>query len=506
MAVCGQEACSELPTIQQLLLDQENEAVESLINPCLEQVDQGDVPPGRQGEIWRTATWWAVQSGHHEEALGFGKRAVVLLPLLEDPAEKARILQELGNAYFFQNQYYRAEDSFRYARGFAEKSGDEELYRTVTKDLGVALGSRGAFAEAIGILRLVDDKSEKAKTSALAVSVLGNLSGYYRRLGFRELAYDSLLEALEVAQNRQVDHEIADIMLRIGHLWWGAGEVKQARDAFEEALEHSHHSNFGSLSWLLSSARDAELELGRYPEALAYGREALEYSSAIGNRKQMVYDLFGMADVLLESGDRSGESYLGQIEALGSSLDSWDRIWLHKLQGDAERLKGDTDSEITHLRSAMTGLRRAFAHWSERDEPSGWERAAYDPIFRRNVEALTRRSNPGDWEEAFSVVSEGRDFARGGERRQFGNPTGDTLGPVDDPDYRRLWNRRQSLRREMEGPETLPLDRFQELVDLELEIAAGEKTMAVGSSHGFEFRSLAGEKLHARLDSKTVLP
>lgn len=505
VAICGQEVCSELASIQDLLVDQENEAAGFLIQPCLDRAIKRDGSPEHLAEIWRTASWWAVQSGRQAQALSFAEKAVALFSEFDDPGEKARVLQELGNSHFYLGHYDRAEDSFRYARSFAKESADHDLYQTVIKDLGVTLGSQGAFDEAIGMLRLVDNKSHDAKSSALAVSVLGNLSGYYRRLGFRELAYDSLQEALSVAQTRGVDHEIADIMLRIGHLWWRAGEVEQARDAFSVALRHSHRSGFGSQSWLLNSARDAELELDRFPEALAYARQALEYSSSIGNRQQMVYDLLGLADVLLESGDLSGESYLQQIESMEVVLDPGDRMWLRKLRADGERVRGDHDAEVAYLDQALSDLRLTITDRVKAGAISVAERESYDPIYRRAVEALTRRSRPEDWERAFSLVSESREFARG--RESTGRQDQLTLRSdrSEDAHYQKLWKQRQSLRREMEKVESFPLERFQDLVDLEIEIAGHEKIMESGLPSAFNPEPLRLEKTLKRLGPQTVL-
>lgn len=208
------------------------------------------------------------------------QRLAALLARADDAAldVRAHALRDLGGATEVCGDWRSAggyyEQSLRLYRQLGDETGELRLMHRV---LLIAL-VRGDLDAAETI---ADEGGRRARASGLRyeLSEFLNVSGRIQeRRGNPELARDQQQESL-------------DLLREIGH--WPWGETSRLRDLAE-----------------LSSL------LGRHDEALAYGRDALEVTSRVGNRIKTVMALAALALIARRRGDDAQAGRLwGAIEA-----------------------------------------------------------------------------------------------------------------------------------------------------------------------------------------------
>jgi len=191
---------------------------------------------------------------------------------------RARALRDLGASMLIAGEFDRAATAYRHSLELFEQLGDENRIIQARHRLASAAIDRDDLAGA-------------------------------RRL---------LTESLAQARAGRFRYEEAEILASLGWVEFRDGDLEKALELQLAALQGIRDVggwSWGESNWLVNAAQFSVL-LGRLRDAERYGRQALELSTAIGNRINMAYGLAVLALAAQSGGDdqRAGRLW-GAIEA-----------------------------------------------------------------------------------------------------------------------------------------------------------------------------------------------
>jgi tetratricopeptide (TPR) repeat protein len=139
---------------------------------------------------------------------------------------------------------------------------------------------RAAGERAVEIYRGLADRTELAE----ALRGLAQLIGWYFR-DERELADALACESIEIARGLDDPVQLA-LSLRTRGLTIDISDIPQKRAVLEESLALlRRHGNDRQMASMLTWISDFEFSAGDWPQALAYGREAVSYAESSGSNQ-----------------------------------------------------------------------------------------------------------------------------------------------------------------------------------------------------------------------------
>ncbi len=236
----------------------------------------------------------------------------------------AEAQKQLGQALFSAGAFAEAAQELRAVLDIYERRGDIEEAAFVNGCLGSVLGSLGRLEESATHLEHARQQWKKVGNAKEMSWVLNNLAMTYLQMGQRDLAYELLLESL--AKTRQGGHERAE-------------------------------------AYALVSLADIEQQWNDLPSARRRYEEALALSGDLGEMTLATHAMTGLALTCLYEGDR-GKADVLALRALVSAEQrgsDYEQGLAHAVRGRIFRQQGRLEEAISALQSATALFERSGA-------------------------------------------------------------------------------------------------------------------------------------------------
>ncbi len=295
----------------------------------------------------------------NEEASYFFLQALKYYP---DPADPVRwdALGSLGEVYVLQGKMAEARTRYEEMRKLAEAAGHSG--HTAAANLGLAEVARclSDYGQQISFARVAYRLALKAGLDAAqadALQVLGlahyNLGRFYKAIRCYSLALDLLTQTGDV-------RIASNVLNRMGLAFMSRGDMKRAKELFEEALSvaqtndlrirSSVHNNLGCI---------AENE-GRYTEAISRYSSAEAIAQEWGDRYYMTLSVLNRASALIrlnaiQEAEEQTRRALRLAVELGEKLL---QCYLTVFQGQIRRVRKEYDDAASYIDEARRNARR----------------------------------------------------------------------------------------------------------------------------------------------------
>ena len=294
--------------------------------------------------------------GENEDALTYLQQALQLREKLNNPGDIAQTLQSLGTAYAALGQYDSAMESFMRGLDLYRKSGDSLSAAKMSHSMALVFEYQGRIGPAVSILQdAVKAFRDAGDRSSNMAEALGDLAGALAEAGHGAESGKLIDEALGLARGLKNDSLTASVLESQGDGSFYQGDLKSARNSYEQGLRLATHSNDkdGVMIARLNLNRVAVFD-GRARAAVGNLRALAQQADREGRRYISVAASALLAQALIEIKDYSGakqelQRALGRSEKLGLRLEA---MRIHYLLGTALRRSGNTDSNTQFSESA----------------------------------------------------------------------------------------------------------------------------------------------------------
>ncbi|MGC2182742.1 MAG: tetratricopeptide repeat protein, partial [Terriglobales bacterium] len=298
--------------------------------------------------------------GKNDDALTYYQQALQLREKLNVPGDIADTLHNLGETYAKTAQYDSAMASYMRALDLRRKSGDAHGAALESHSIGMVFIYQGRYGAAVNSLREAvkgfHDLKDRTRTMA---QILSDYADALAQAGRGEEAGKSLAEAQGLARGLKNDNLMADILNTQGDLRFYRGDVKAAKDLYQQALQTASRVKAGD-KILVSKFNLAKADVaeGQAKAALSNLRQVANQADTLGLKYLSVDCSVYMAQAMINGKDYSRarqelEQPLGTSEKLGLRMLT---VRIHYLLGTSARLSGDAGEAANQYRQAASLL------------------------------------------------------------------------------------------------------------------------------------------------------
>jgi len=298
-----------------------------------------------------------LQKGENEDALTYLQQASQLREKLNVPADIAETLHNLGEAYANLGQYDEAMTSQMRGLELYRKDGNNQGAAVVSHSLGVVFEYQGRLGPAIGALQdAVKGFRDVGDRSVSMAQALNDLGGVLAKSGRGAEAPKLLEEAQGLARGLKNDGLSASILDHQGDASFYQGDVKSAKDSYQQALHLASHSSEKNvlLATKLNLAK-VEIPEGHAQAAAGELRTLGQQADSLGAKYLLVDCSISLAEALIKGKDYAHareelQRTLGKSEKLGLRLEN---ARIHLLLGTSLRLSGNAAEATSQDREAI---------------------------------------------------------------------------------------------------------------------------------------------------------
>ncbi len=238
--------------------------------------------------------------GDGNNAFTYYQQALQLREKLGVPGDIAESLEGLSEAYTTTGQYDQAMTALMRALELARKVGDVHGTAIILRQTGRVFEYQGRFGAAVKSMQdAVKSFRDQGENGLNMGEFLNDLAGALARVGRGDEAAASLTEADKIQQTLKNDALQASILNTRGDIAFYRGDLKGAKQSYEQALRLATRTKEGEVTLLskLNVARVAVAE-GRFAEALRQLKPLLDGKSAVSANLGMQIDL-GIAEATI---------------------------------------------------------------------------------------------------------------------------------------------------------------------------------------------------------------
>ena len=298
-----------------------------------------------------------LQKGENQDALTYLQQALQFREKLNVPGDIADTLHNLGEAYANMGQYDRAMTSHMRGLDLYRKGGDNQGAAVVSHSLGLVFEHQGRLGPAIDALQdAVKSFGGLGDRSSSMAEALSDLGGALALAGRGAESTKPLEEAQGLARSLKNDAFSADILNNQGNAHFYQGDVKSAKDAYQQALHLASRTSDRDV--LLSS----KLNLSKMAIAEGHSQAAIgglqsltQQADSLGTKYLSVDCSISLAEALIKSKDygharQELQRTLSKSEKMGLRLQN---ARIHYLLGSSLRLSGAASEATAQYRAAI---------------------------------------------------------------------------------------------------------------------------------------------------------
>lgn len=254
-------------------------------------------------------------------SLIYGKEALALANELENPQMKAEIVNYLGVAHYYNNEFSLALEYLLEALTLRQELGDEKLQATTLNNIGNVYLATGSHDQAIEYYLNSLALKERNGLEKQIPSTLINLASLYNSKGDQEKAFDYIHRAIDQLEGEPDAPGLSSAWSNLASIYRQMGKLRQAVEMNRQALEISQRlEKYWEIAYVSNSLAEIYIELNDFENAFLYLEKGLEaarqvstrdvlmqsyrvqtlYYSALGNRAKF-REAFGRFDGLKDS-------------------------------------------------------------------------------------------------------------------------------------------------------------------------------------------------------------
>jgi tetratricopeptide (TPR) repeat protein len=354
---------------------------------ALEALEASGASDRELGILLRELAQLYLGEDRNAEAVAAAQRAVTLLEIDGEPAERARAANRLGVAHWASARYDSAVVNLDRARRIGSELGDPVFLGQVHNNLGAAHYQWGnyelameAFLQALELRRAGGDELGEAR-------VLSNVGLTYVDWGRFDAAAEVLEEAIRIAE-RIGDHPVQGYArLVTGGLHMAMDDWDAAEASYLASLEHFSPQN--RLNSMIGLAR-VELRRGQPERAVEMLSDVLARSGELDQPRTRATTLLALAEAHRAQGDNA--MAIARIdEGLGLAR-QWEQrplvLQMLSLLSELQEQSGATVAALATLR-AQLALRDSIFDQSTGQRIAAMEaRAESEHQARENLRLL----------------------------------------------------------------------------------------------------------------------
>ncbi len=189
------------------------------------------------------------------KALFYTRRALSLFAGLSDEQGMADCLNNMGLAYWVDEQYQQALDSFNSALAENKRLGNYSELAKIQSNLGIIKDIVGETRDVAGHFVHALEHARQAEDPRLQAPISNNLGFFLIRRGDLDTAQEHLLNALEISERIGYTEEIINSLTNLGLCYLRLGDLFKSVESNQRAQEMAN--SFGNKRL----AADAELHL-----------------------------------------------------------------------------------------------------------------------------------------------------------------------------------------------------------------------------------------------------
>ena len=244
--------------------------------------------------------------GEYRDAIDKLEESLLLLQSEEAGLRTAQVFNLLGDIYWRQNDYERANQYAQDGLTLGREINAQDKVADALNRLGMVAFDQGEYAEAtkhfeesLSICRIAESREEQS-------AVLNNLGIIALTLGEHDKARERFLEMLEICRASGERRKVASGLLNLGMIAGIQGDMSDAIVDFKEALEiYRTIGERRGIALALDNLGYASTLLDQYDEAMGYFEESLALARAIGDRHRIANILLNMGHTAKDRGEKS---------------------------------------------------------------------------------------------------------------------------------------------------------------------------------------------------------
>jgi tetratricopeptide (TPR) repeat protein/predicted Ser/Thr protein kinase len=331
---------------------QTDQALQAFKESLLVQRDAGDET--YQGLCLNNIANAYLLKSEYEDALTYLQQALQIREKLNVPADIAQTLQTFGAAYAALGQYDDAMKSYMRGLDLYRKAGDNQGAAAISHSMGLIFETQGRIGPAIGALQdAVKTLRTIGERSANMAEAVNDLSDALAKGGLGAQSAPLITEAQELAKGLKNEALLASILNSQGDAYFYQGDLKSAKNSYDEAARLSAHASDKDVS-LVSRLNVARLAIadGRAHAVSSDLRGLVQQADAQGRQ----YISSAGAALLAESmiGEKQYAPARQQLQrALGTSEKLGTRLLtaqIHYSLGKLSELAGDHSEAANQFR------------------------------------------------------------------------------------------------------------------------------------------------------------
>ena len=262
--------------------------------------------------------------GEYALSKKFSRESLSIRRKLKNRSDVASSMQSLGHLAFVQTDYHTAEKYYNESLVIRSKLNDKAGIASSLNSVGNVTFNQGKYEQAFELYReSLEMKIEIGDKRGVAFTLI-NMGNAAFELGEYEKAKSLYKESLEVCRELGDKRGIASCLFNYGNLLLITGESDEARKQYEESLlikqQIGDKTGIASSYYRLGTVAAMKEE---YHKASEFYRMSLSLNRSYENKKEILKNITGLAEVHFAEGDLKKVSILiGFISANLESLKS----------------------------------------------------------------------------------------------------------------------------------------------------------------------------------------
>ncbi len=241
--------------------------------------------------------------------------------------DKANALIQIGEAYYYQNNYPLALETYKHEQNELEEIEDlipknklqkaKSTEAKILHKIGLTYYSQSNYADALDAYSNALLIEERIEDKDLISSSSTQCGVIYKVLGNYSKALEYYLKALKMEEDLGNQNDVARLLGNIGGVYYQSADYTKALDYVFRAFQiHEKLGNKRQSALCLGNMGNIYAEQGDYQNALDYKFKELKKYEELGQKQGIVESLGGIGSIYLKQADynKALQYYLQSVE------------------------------------------------------------------------------------------------------------------------------------------------------------------------------------------------
>jgi len=218
-------------------------------------------------------------------SLIYGKEALDLANEMGNPRMKAEIINYLGVAHYYNNEFSLALEYFFEAITIRQELGDERLMATTMNNIGNVYLATGSHDQAIEYYLNSLELKGRTGLEKQIPSTLINIASLYNSKGEQEKAFDYINRAIGLLESEADSSGLSSAWSNLASIYRQMGNLEKAVELNKKALDISQRlEKYWEIVYVSNSLGEIYIELGDFDNASYYIENGLNAAQQVSTR------------------------------------------------------------------------------------------------------------------------------------------------------------------------------------------------------------------------------